>query len=122
MAKKILIAEDDKFLANAYRIKLEKEGYEILIVENGEELLDQIESFKPDTILLDLVMPKMDGFEALEKLKENKSTKKIPVLITSNLGQQSDQNRSMELGADGYIIKSNVTLKEVIKQIKELTK
>jgi CheY-like chemotaxis protein len=122
MDKKILIAEDDKFLANAYRIKLEKEGFAINIVENGQELLDLVSKLKPDIILLDLLMPVMDGFEALEKLKAEESTRKIPVLITSNLGQQSDLDKGLALGADDYIIKSNISLKEVIEKIKKLIK
>lgn len=122
MDKKILIAEDDKFLANAYRIKLEKEGFAISIVENGQELLDLVTKLKPDIILLDLLMPVMDGFEALEKLKAGENTKKIPILITSNLGQQSDLDKGLALGADDYIIKSNISLKEVIEKIKKLIK
>lgn len=121
MSKRILIAEDDKFLANAYRVKLEKEGYEILIVENGLELLEKIEDFKPSAILLDLVMPKMDGFEALEKLNSSETGKRIPVIIASNLSQKSDQEKSLDLGAREYIIKSNLSLEQVVEKIKELT-
>lgn len=122
MTKKVIIAEDDKFLANAYRLKLEKEGFEIEIVANGQELLAKIPEFKPGIILLDLLMPTMDGFEALEALKADKNTKNIPVLIMSNLGQQSDIDKGKELGADDYIIKSNISLKEVIERIQKLSK
>ncbi len=117
--KKIIIAEDDKFLANAYRVKLEKGDYEVSIVEHGGKLLEQVEDFKPDLILLDLVMPVLDGFEALKELKNNNKTKDIPVLVVSNLGQQSDLNKSMELGAEDYIIKSNMSIKGVVKKIDE---
>ena len=95
--KRIMIAEDDQFLANAYRVKLEKENFEVSIVYQGKELLDKVEDFKPHLILLDLVMPLMDGFEALKALKANKSTESIPVLITSNLGQQTDLDKSITL-------------------------
>ena len=122
MAKKIIIAEDDKFLANAYRLKLEKEGFEIEIVANGRELIAKIPEFKPNIILLDLLMPLMDGFEALEILKSDKNTKNIPVLIMSNLGQQSDIDKGKELGAKDYIIKSNISLKKVIEKIEGLLK
>ncbi|HDQ88818.1 MAG TPA: response regulator [candidate division WWE3 bacterium] len=122
MAKKIIIAEDDKFLANAYRLKLEKEGFEIEIVANGKELIAKIPEFKPNIILLDLLMPLMDGFEALEILKSDKNTKNIPVLIMSNLGQQSDIDKGKELGAKDYIIKSNISLKKVIEKIEGLLK
>ncbi len=109
-------------MANAYRLKLEKEGFEIEIVANGQELLAKIPEFKPGIILLDLLMPIMDGFEALEALKADKNTKNIPVLIMSNLGQQSDIDKGKELGADDYIIKSNISLKEVIERIQKLSK
>lgn len=122
MSKKILIAEDDKYLANAYRVKLEKEDFEVLIVAQGRELLDEVEEYKPDLILLDLLMPVMDGFEALKKLKEDRNTKDIPVLIASNLGQKADLDKGMELGAEDYIVKSNLSLKNVVKKIKELLK
>jgi len=121
MLKRIMIAEDDQFLANAYRVKLERENFEVSIVYQGKELLDKVEDFKPHLILLDLVMPLMDGFEALKALKANKSTESIPVLITSNLGQQTDLDKSMKLGAVDYIIKSNVSLKDIVKKIKKLT-
>lgn len=120
--KKIMIAEDDKFLANAYRVKLEKEGFEVNIVGHGKELLEKLEDFDPDLVLMDLVMPIMDGFEALKKMKEDKKTEKVPVLVASNLGQQADLDKSMELGAVDYIIKSNVSMKDVVEKIKELAK
>ncbi len=122
MPKRILIAEDDKYLANAYRVKLEKENFEVLIVAQGKELLEEVEKYKPDLILLDLLMPVMDGFEALKKLKENEKTRDIPVLIASNLGQKADLDKGMELGAEDYIVKSNLSLKNVVKKIKELLK
>ena len=121
MSKRIMIAEDDQFLANAYRVKLEKENFEVSVVDQGQELLDKVKDFKPHLILLDLVMPIMDGFEALKTLKANKDTKNIPVLITSNLGQQTDLDKSMKLGAKDYIIKSNVSLKDIVKKVKKLT-
>jgi len=115
-----MIAEDDQFLANAYRVKLEKENFEVSIVYQGQELLDKVKDFKPHLILLDLVMPVMDGFEALKALKANKDTKNIPVLITSNLGQQTDLDKSMKLGAIDYIIKSNVPIKDIVKKVKKI--
>jgi len=120
MQKRIMIAEDDQFLANAYRVKLEKENFEVSIVYQGQELLDKVKDFKPHLILLDLVMPVMDGFEALKALKANKDTKNIPVLITSNLGQQTDLDKSMKLGAIDYIIKSNVPIKDIVKKVKKI--
>jgi len=114
--KKILVAEDDKFLANAYRVKLAKAGFEVIIASNGEEALKGVETFSPDLILLDLVMPVKDGFETLRELRASVKWKKIPVIITSNLGQKEDIEKGKALGAD-YVVKSDVSLDDLIVKI-----
>lgn len=120
MAKrKILIVEDDQFLVKIYQTKLEKEGFEINIALDGEEGLQKTTGFKPDLILLDLILPKMNGFEVLKKLKENPATKNIPVIVLSNLGQESDVKQGMELGAVDYLIKSDHSISEIIEKIKK---
>lgn len=116
--KKILIAEDDRFLANAYRVKLEKEGFETNIAANGEETLKILESGKYDLIILDLIMPKKDGFETLEEISKNNDYSKIPVIIASNLGQQEDVDRGMSLGAKDYIIKSDMSMEGLVNKIR----
>ena len=118
--KKILIAEDDKFLANAYRVKLEKEGYETAIASNGEEVFQILKGGVPDLIILDLIMPKKDGFTTLREINAMDEYKNIPVIIASNLGQQEDIDRGMELGAKGYIIKSDMSMEGLVKQIGEI--
>jgi DNA-binding response OmpR family regulator len=105
---KILIAEDDKFLLNAYRVKFSKAGFEIKIVSDGEEALEALKTFVPDAMLLDLVMPKKDGFAVLEAVKADANLKKIPVIVASNLGQKEDIERAQKLGANDYIIKSDI--------------
>lgn len=119
-AKKVLIAEDDKFLANAYRVKLTKEGFDIKIAVNGVETIKMLLDFKPDLIVLDLVMPIKDGFTVLEELKASEEWKSIPVLIASNLGQKEDVDRGMSLGADGYIIKSDLSMSQMVSKINAL--
>jgi len=114
--KKILIVEDEKPLANALRLKFQKAGIEAEIAENGAEALQMIEVGKFDLVLLDLIMPEKDGFTVLEEL--NKKEIKIPVVVASNLGQQEDISRSMELGAKDYIIKSNTPIVEIVNKIK----
>lgn len=116
---KILIAEDDNFLANAYRMKLTKEGFEIKIVADGEDVFVVLQEFKPDLILLDLVMPKKDGFAVLKELKANDQYKSIPVLVASNLGQQEDRETCEKLGAVGFIVKSDLSMQDLIVQIKQ---
>ena len=115
--KKILIAEDDKYLMNAYRVKLAKAGFDIKLAVDGDEVLAALPDFKPDLILLDLVMPKKDGFAVLEEMKKNASWQKIPVIVASNLGQKEDVDRGMALGAKDYIVKSDTSIDDVIAKI-----
>jgi two-component system alkaline phosphatase synthesis response regulator PhoP len=115
--KKILIAEDDKYLANAYRVKLNKAGFEIKIVGDGVEALEVLKSFTPDIILLDLVMPVKDGFTTLTEIKQDPKLKSIPVLIASNLGQKEDLDKGLALGAVDYIVKSDLSLEDLITKI-----
>lgn len=115
---KILVAEDDKFLANAYRVKLTKEQFEILLVSDGEEVLKSLETFNPDLILLDLMMPKIDGFMVLQILRTTDKWKNVPVIITSNLGQKEDIDKGMQLGATDYIVKSESNIDDIIAKIR----
>lgn len=117
MMKKILIAEDDKFLASAYRFKLEKVGYEVKIAVDGVECLETLKTFIPDILILDLVMPKKDGFFTLAEIKADEKYKNIPVLIASNLEQKEDIDKGMGMGAIGYVIKSNMSLDELVTKI-----
>ena len=119
---KILVAEDDKFLANAYRVKLSKAGYEIKIASDGQEAIDSLETFTPDVILLDLIMPVKDGFAVLEELKRNDKWKNIPVIVASNLGQKEDIAKSMALGAADYIVKSQIPINDVLVKINNIFK
>lgn len=117
--KKILVAEDDKFLSAAYKAKLVKSGWEVRLVMDGQETLEALETFAPDVILLDLVMPRMDGFTTLAELKKNPKWAKIPVMVASNLGQKEDIDRSRELGAAGYVVKADLSIDELVKRIEE---
>lgn len=115
--KKILVAEDDKFLGNAYRVKLTKAGFEIKLATDGAEALKILETFTPDLILLDLVMPVKDGFAALKEIKESDKLKNIPVIIASNLGQKEDVEKGLKLGAKDFFIKSDMSLENLINKI-----
>ncbi len=116
--KSILVAEDDRFLANAYRVKFGKVGIEVKIAVDGEEALTLLKEFQPDLILLDLMMPKKDGFYVLEKLAEDAKWKTIPVIVASNLGQSEDITRAKDLGARDYFIKADSSLEQVVEKIK----
>lgn len=117
---KILVAEDDRLLANAYKVKLTREGYDVLIVNDGDELIANIEKYSPDLIVLDLIMPKTDGFSILEYLKKSERWKNVPILVSSNLSQTEDVVRVTKLGADDYIVKSDLSMKVLGEKIKSL--
>ena len=114
---KILLAEDDKFISRAYTDGFTRYGYEVIAVTDGEEAIKQAKSEKPDIILLDLIMPIKNGFETLEEIKANKNIKDIPVIILSNLGQDTDIKKGRDLGAVDYLIKSDYSMSEIIKKI-----
>jgi DNA-binding response OmpR family regulator len=116
---KILVAEDDKFLGSAYRAKLTKTGFEVQIATDGDEALTLLKTFTPDIILLDLVMPKKDGFATLQALKESDTYKKIPIIVASNLGQKEDLDKALGMGAVDYIIKSDLSLDALVTKILE---
>src|SRR3989338_5059439 len=114
--KKILVVEDDEFLFDAYRLKLEKENFEVAIAHDGQEALKLVNSFKPDLIILDIVMPKMDGIETLKRLKKNSLTASIPVIIASNLDDTQKIYECRRLGAVDYFIKSNITINSLVEK------
>lgn len=114
--KKILIVEDEKPMANALQIKLQASGFYTKTAENGEEALKALKNENFDLVLLDLIMPRLDGFGTLEAMKEKGI--KVPVIIASNLGQTNDIERAKNLGAIDYFIKSNISIAEIILKIK----
>ncbi|MEK7620712.1 MAG: response regulator [Patescibacteria group bacterium] len=114
--KTILIVEDEKTLSQALQMKLGKEGFQIELANNGEEALSKLTKGTIDFVVADLLMPVMDGFTFLEKMREQKI--QIPVMVLSNLGQPSDLNRLKELGVDDFSPKSTVSLSEIVMHIK----
>lgn len=120
--KKILIIEDEEVLVNMYETKFTSEGYQILKATNGEDGLILVQKEKPDLILLDVILPKMDGFMVLKKIKSDPTTKNIPVILLTNLGQDEDINKGKEDGAVAYLVKANLTPSEVIDKVKEIFK
>jgi len=114
----ILIVEDERPLAHALELKFAHEGFEPHIALDGEQAIDLMKKHKSVAILLDLIMPNMDGFTFLEELKKKKS--KIPVVILTNLGQSEDEQRAMDLGAKGYFVKSNTPIFDIVKHVKTI--
>ncbi|NTW26935.1 MAG: response regulator [Candidatus Moranbacteria bacterium] len=117
--RKVLVAEDDVFLSNVYKSKLTKEGFEVFIAKNGEEAVEMATKNKPEIILLDLIMPIKNGFETLKELKESAETKDIKVVILSNLSQEEDEKKLLAMGAIGYVVKANVSFREIIELVKQ---
>lgn len=118
--KKVLWVEDDKFLSDIIAKKFATEKCILFHSVDGEEAIKIAEKESPDIILLDILLPKMDGFQILEKLKGGSNTSKIPVIILSNLGQRKDLERGKQLGANQFLIKATVTLDEIISEVKKI--
>ena len=116
---KILLAEDDKFISRAYKDGLERAGFDLVLASDGEEAVAKIKSEKPDLVLLDIIMPLKNGFEVLEEIKKDPAVKDIPVIVLSNLGQDSDITKGHSLGAVDYLVKANFTMAEVVEKIKK---
>ena len=117
--KKILIVEDDDNLAGVYEVRLNSESYKIDRVSNGEDALATAIEFKPDLILLDIMMPKVSGFDVLDILKNTPETAHIKIIMLTAMGQDSDKKRALELGADDYLVKSQVLIVEVLDRIRK---
>ena len=117
MPKKIILADDEKFIAIAYKDGLSRAGYDVTVANDGETALQIIETEHPDLVLLDLIMPKMTGFEVLKALKAQPQLQAIPVIILSNLSQATDETEAKALGAAEFLVKSNLSLEELIKRL-----
>jgi DNA-binding response OmpR family regulator len=117
---KILVVEDDKFLREMISRKLEKEGYDVYQAIDGEKGEEKIKEVKPDIVLLDLILPGIDGFEVLERVKKDPEVAEIPIIILSNLGQKSEVERGLNLGAVDFLIKAHFTPAEIVRKIKEI--
>ena len=117
---KILLIEDDPFLLSMYSIKFEAEGFVVVSADDGEKGLEMAKKTNSDIILLDILMPKMNGFEVLEKLKADEGTKKIPIILLTNLNQKDEIEKGLILGADDYLIKAHFMPSEVVTRIKKI--
>lgn len=113
--RKILLVEDEKSISRAIKLKLSISGFETEIAENGVDALELLKTKKFDLILLDIMMPKMGGFEVMEEMKKNKD--KTPIIVLSNLSQEEDGKRAKELGAVDFFVKSNSPLSEIVDRI-----
>lgn len=120
--KVLVVEDDDVFLIKVYQAKLTKAGFEVKIAADGEEVGKIMQTFIPDVILLDLIMPKMDGFAVLSQLKSRDQYKHIPVIITSNLSQLEDKQKALDMGAVEYLVKSDISIQAVVDKLKSYLK
>lgn len=120
--KRVLLAEDDQFLQKMYAVKLNREGLEVDVADDGEKALAAMRSARPDIVLLDIMMPKKDGFTVLEEMKADSALKDIPVVVLSNLGEVDDVKRAKRLGANDYLIKAHFLPSEVVEIVKKYIK
>jgi len=120
MPKKILIVEDDKFLRELIVRKLDEEGYDVSEAVDGEEGIKKIKEEKPNLVLLDLILPGIDGFEVLANVKQDPQVSSIPVIILSNLGQLEDIEKGRKLGAIDYLVKAHFTPGEIIEKANKI--
>ncbi len=119
--KKILVVEDDAFLSNILESKLKKEGHDVQLAHDGVEALEALKTFVPNLIILDLIMPRKDGFAVLEELSQDEDLKKIPVLTLTNLGHESDKKRVNEYSAVvDYIVKADIPIQQVVEKVEGL--
>lgn len=116
--KKILLVEDDTALASVYRSRLELEGFEVEHVGNGELALSKVVEYKPDLVVLDAMMPKVNGFDVLDILRNTPETTNVRVIMLTALSQPKDKERAEALGADDYLVKSQVVIGDVVERIK----
>jgi len=119
-SRRVLLAEDDRFLRRAAEARLRQHGFTVIAAVDGEEALRIARAEQPDLILLDLIMPKIQGFEVLKALKQDDATARIPIIVLSNLGQDHDVQRAMAEGAVAYFVKAHLSLQDLVQKVNEV--
>ncbi len=118
--KQILLIEDDPFLIDIYSTKLKDSGFLVEVASDGEQALEKVKAKKPDLVLLDIVLPKVSGWEILRKIKAEASLKNLKIIILSNLGQKEEVEKGIHLGVSKYLIKAHYTPSQVVEEIKKI--
>lgn len=117
----VIVAEDEKFMSNILRVRFEEAGFDVRVANDGVEAWNLVQEQVPNVILLDLVMPNMDGFDFLSKLKNDPKYQSVRVVVTSNLGQDEDRKKVLEMGVDDYIVKAEIDIDRLVEKIKQLS-
>ncbi|MEX1013745.1 MAG: response regulator [Candidatus Paceibacterota bacterium] len=116
---RVALIEDEPLLSNLLKQRLEKEGMEVIDIHDGATALETLKKEKVDLILLDVIIPKVSGFELMEKIKDDPNYEDVPIIIISNLGQESDIEKGRNFGAVGYFVKAHVSIEELVGEIKK---
>ncbi len=116
----VLLVEDDPFLVDIYTTKFQAEGFSISVATDGNQAIRRLSQDKPEILLLDIVLPKVDGWEILKSIKQNKNLQDLKVIVLSNLGQKADIDKAIALGATRYLIKAHYTPSEVVEEVKKI--
>jgi len=120
--KKILVVEDDSMISSMYKTKFEADGFEVFIADNGVAGLELAKKAKPDIVMLDVILPQLDGFSVLDQIKQDKTMKSIPVIMLTNLGTEEDKKKGQKMGAMDYLVKASLTPGQVSEKIKKALK
>jgi len=120
--KKILLVEDDSMISSMYKTKFEADGFEVFIADNGVIGLELAKKEKPDIIMLDIILPQLDGFSVLEQIKKDENIKNTPVIMLTNLGTEEDKKKGETMGALDYLVKASLTPGQVSEKIKQTLK
>lgn len=120
--KTILLIEDDPFLIDIYATKLKETGFSVKVAHDGEEALKKAREEKPDLVVLDIVLPKIDGWEILKEIKSEEELKDLKIIILSNLGQKEEVEKGIKLGARKYLIKAHYTPSQIVEEIQKILK
>jgi len=118
--KKVLLAEDNQFILRSFRHIIAEHGYDIETVCDGSEVIDFVKKFQPDVLVLDLILPNMNGFDILKELRSCQEFSTLPIIVATSLGQDEDKDKVMQLGATDYIIKPHTTVQELLEKIKQV--
>lgn len=118
--KTILLVDDDQFITIAYKTGLEQAGYKVIVAQDGEEGVQHMVDHMPDLVLLDIIMPKMDGFEVLQSVKATPELAHIPIIVFTNLSQTSDRDAALNYGAADFLTKANVSLTDILLRLEQL--
>jgi len=120
--KKILVVEDDPMISSMYKTKFEVDGFEVFIADNGATGLELAKKEKPDIVMLDIILPQLDGFSVLEQIKQDKNTKDIPVIMLTNLSTDEDREKGAKMGALDYLVKASLTPGQISEKIRQILK